>query len=137
MKIPAIALLLLFVALAGCPLDVVVTRYDSLEEARQERLFEKGWLPDILPPSAHAIRTANNVENSTSRGEFEYSDTDAGTFFKVLDLGAPEAAPVDGWQVLTRDYRRSGHVAWQYRKRSYTWVFFCHPARDACEYVQW
>ena len=138
MNARAIALVaLLSSALVGCPLDVVVTHYGSVESAREEHLFDKGWLPDILPASAHAIRTANDVELSTSRGRFEYSDTDAAPFFRVLTLGAPEAAPVDGWQALASDYRRSGHVAWRYQQRVQTWVFFCHPKQDECDYVQW
>ena len=137
MKTRAIKLLAMSAALAGCPIDVVVDHYGTVEEAREDRLFERGWLPDLLPPSAHAIRTANNVDLSTSQGHFEYSDTDAATFFRALELGAPQAAPVDGWQVLVRDYRRSGHVAWRYRERLYTWVFFCHPTRDECDYIQW
>ena len=51
----AIAVLLLF----GC--DVVTSRYATLHNARQDRLSERGWLPDILPPSMRYIRVSNNV----------------------------------------------------------------------------
>ena len=51
----AIAALLLF----GC--DMMTSRHATLDNARPDRLFERGWLPDILPPSMRYIRVSNNV----------------------------------------------------------------------------
>ena len=38
-----------------CSCDVVTSKYATLADARNDRLFERGWLPDILPPSTREI----------------------------------------------------------------------------------
>ena len=56
-------------SLSGCS-DVVTRTYATLDDARRDRLFERGWLPDILPPSAREIRVSSNVDVNTAKGEF-------------------------------------------------------------------
>ena len=52
----------------GC--DVVTSNYETMQDARNDRLFERGWLPDILPDSTTSIRTSNDLDINTSVGEF-------------------------------------------------------------------
>ncbi|WP_156087902.1 hypothetical protein [Lysobacter sp. Root667] len=60
----------------GCyPLDTVTSTYGTLPEAHADRLFVRGWLLDILPPSSH--RTSNNLARNTSTGEFSFAQAEA------------------------------------------------------------
>jgi hypothetical protein len=115
-------------------LDVVDARYATRAEFVARG---RGWLPLILPGSARDIHTVNNLDLNTSRGEFRFSDTDAGAFFARLSLDVPAQALRRKWPGLLEGYRESGHVAWSYEEAGMRWVFFCHPAKDACHYVMW
>ncbi len=55
-------------ALSSC--EKVTKRYATLDDARRDRLFERGWLPDILPPSARDIRVTSDLDVNSSEGEF-------------------------------------------------------------------
>src|SRR5688500_8592456 len=68
---------IILVALLLLPTDVVDNRYSSLADARADHLFERGWLPDILPASAHDIRTTNNLDLNLSEGEFSFKPVEA------------------------------------------------------------
>ena len=116
------------------PSDVVEHRYATRAELRTNG---HGWLPDILPGSARAIRTRNDLDLNLSSGEFGFIDTDAGAFFARLEPGAPDVAPYARWHDIVEDYRAGGYLAWRYREGDEHWVFFCHPRKDRCEYVSW
>ncbi len=64
-----ISLLSALVLLAGCS-DAVTNQYATYAEAQQDNLFERGWLPDILPESTIDIEVVNNLDNNTSHGGF-------------------------------------------------------------------
>ena len=64
-----ISLLSALVLLAGCS-DAVTNQYATYAEAQQDSLFERGWLPDILPESTIDIEVVNNLDNNTSHGGF-------------------------------------------------------------------
>lgn len=115
-------------------LDVVDARYATRAESEAR---DSGGLPPILPGSAHDIHTVNDHDLNTSRGGFEFSDTDAGGFFARLSLDVPEQAPFEDWSSMLADYRGSGHVAWSYREEGSIWVFLCDPSEDACDYLRW
>ena len=115
-------------------LAVVDVRYATRAEWEAQ---DGGWLPSILPGSVRDIHTVNNLDLDTSQGEFEFSDTDAGDFFARLSLDVPAKAPFADWQGILEDYRGSGHVAWSYREGAATWVFFCDPTEDSCDYLRW
>ena len=75
----SIALLIVaggFVVLLVLSNDVVMSRYATLADARADELFGRGWLPDILPSSARQIRTSNDLDVSTSEGEFRFAPRD-------------------------------------------------------------
>ncbi|PMH03169.1 hypothetical protein [Vibrio lentus] len=64
-----ISLLSALVLLAGCS-DAVTNQYATYAEAQQDSLFERGWLPDILPESTIDIEVVSNLDNNTSYGGF-------------------------------------------------------------------
>ena len=124
-------------ALLGCTLDTVTSRYDTLEEARADRLFERGWLPDILPASTNKIRTENELDFNLSEGEFSFSPADAELFFRQLSPEAPPSSRLDDWERTVSSYKRDGYSAWSYRNGDSTWAFFCRDAQGHCDYIMW
>ncbi len=55
--------------LASCG-DVVENSYADITEARTADLFQRGWLPDILPVSTTKIVTKNDLDSNRSHGDF-------------------------------------------------------------------
>ncbi|GAB3368226.1 hypothetical protein [Massilia agri] len=105
-------LLLLFL-----PSDVVKSRYATLQAARDDSLFEGGWLPDILPPSSQDIVTVHNLDLNEASGEFRF---------------APEHYP---WLLArTRPAVRQGREMRIVSQDDDTWVFDCNGAEGRCSY---
>ena len=126
------------IAVAGCTSDIVTSRYATLAEARADHLFERGWLPDVLPPSARNIRTTNNVDLNTSVGEFEVSTSDLPLLESKVQPLAKLASPfTDEFEREIRTHVKSGGLAYQYTKEPYTWAFLCSPVDGRCEYTMW
>ncbi len=46
------------------------TYYPSYQDAEQDGLFRKGWLPPILPPSAKEFYIRTDLDLNESRGRF-------------------------------------------------------------------
>lgn len=69
--------------LAGCN-DSVSTHFDSLQEARDSRAFERGWLPPILPESAKNISERNDLDLNTGTGSFDYELTERPAYVQSL-----------------------------------------------------
>src|SRR5439155_13760401 len=99
-------------ALSSC--EKVTKRYATLDDARRDRLFEHGWLPDILPPSTRDIRVSNNLDVNTSEGEFSFDPLDYAAFAARLQI--------------------AGDGTFQYSSGKYTWKFSCDSRRGFCRY---
>jgi hypothetical protein len=98
--------------------DLVSRHYSTLKDARADQLFERGWLPDILPASAHDIRTTNDVDTNTSEGEFWFASADYQAFASRLK------------------YER-GSQQGTFSEDGSTWLFACEEQRGYCEYTMW
>lgn len=57
------------VMIIGCSEDIS-TEYSTYAEAQNDNLFERGWLPDILPKSTTNIEVINDLDSNTSVGGF-------------------------------------------------------------------
>jgi hypothetical protein len=123
--------------LAACSPDTVTSRYATLAAARADRLFERGWLPDLLPPSTVRIRTSNNLDLGTSSGEFHFAPAQAPRLFRRLAASASAAAPFEAWHETVQHYEGRGFTAWTYEQDHTTWVFFCQASEGRCDYVAW
>ena len=124
-------------SLAGCMSDVVTSSYSTLEEARADRLFVRGWLPDILPPSSRDIRTSSDLDSNTSEGEFYFSIEHADTLYRHLHPGFPTTDGPEQWQQLRAERAQEGLDPWWYKERDHTWVFFCNTDAGMCKYTLW
>ena len=120
---------------AGC--DVKTSRYDTLADARADRLFERGWLPDILPPSTTGIRTSNDLDCARSTGRFMMAPADFPAFAAHTSEGAPERSLLADWDSVVAGYAGDGFTPWTFRDGGYTWVFFCNAHTGQCQYVLW
>ncbi len=71
MKINALfpALFSALALMSGCS-DVVSDEYSTYAQAKDERLFDRGWLPDILPEATVKIEVNNDLDANTSEGSF-------------------------------------------------------------------
>ncbi|MCF7493520.1 hypothetical protein L3V35_00460 [Vibrio sp. L5-1] len=77
----------LFSALAlmsGCS-DVVSDEYSTYAQAKVERLFDRGWLPDILPKSTLNIEVNNDLDANTSKGRFIINEPALSEFIAKLE----------------------------------------------------
>lgn len=91
--------------------------YQTLLAAKQDQIFERGWLPDILPPSTERIVTRNNLDLNTSSGEF---------YFK------PEHW--EGFQrYLTSDNKNP--TRWHFKEHASVWTFDCDLTKGYCRYA--
>lgn len=106
--------------LCGC--DTVTDTYPTLTDAEKARLFERGWLPNILPQSANRILTSNNLDTNTSKGEFYFSPSDAKDFLDQIKSTTPvwsEKEPAK----FTYSHGRS------------SWIFICTIVQGYCAYT--
>ena len=102
-----------FLSLSSCS-DVVTRKYATLDDARRDRLFERGWLPDILPPSARQIRVSSNVDVNTADGEFSFDPKD--------------------FAVFTARLRPRKDGSFEFSVDRNTWVFSCDSGHTYCHY---
>ncbi|WP_046030402.1 hypothetical protein [Vibrio vulnificus] len=75
--------LLLLLVLTGCS-DIVQSHYDNYQQAQADQLFERGWLPDVLPVSTTQIEVTNDLDNNTSQGSFLIAEKEMGQFLSQL-----------------------------------------------------
>lgn len=108
-----VCLLILLVFLNAC--DTVSREYKSVEEAKAEKIFEKGWLPDILPSSTRSIKTKNDLDVGTSSGEFYFDLKDYQSFINKLE----------------KDNKDN---CYKYNLDTRTWRFCCQSNLGYCSY---
>jgi hypothetical protein len=129
-----IAMVPLLAIAAGCS-DAVTERYATVEGARKAGLFERGWLPDILPPSTHDIETRSDLDLNVSAGEFFLSKGDLKSFTDRLDPYLGEAVGAD---VHLASYlqakKKEGMRAGVFKESSAIWAFVCDPQTARCTY---
>ncbi len=69
--------------MSGCS-DVVSDEYSTYAQAKEERLFDRGWLPDILPKSTVTIKVSNDLDANTSKGRFIINEPALSEFIAKL-----------------------------------------------------
>lgn len=119
------------------PDDVVTTKYASVTAARKDELFGRGWLPDVLPPSARDIRVSNNLDLNTSEGEFSFDAKEAGALKAKLIIHEIPQAPFENWNGYVEKKRKAGFEIAGYSNDASDWVFLCKYQHGECEYVMW
>ncbi|MFT4177755.1 MAG: hypothetical protein QM627_14045 [Luteolibacter sp.] len=81
-------LLLGMLLMSSC--DQVEHRYRDRREVELDRVFEKGWLPSILPSSSVGIVTKNDLDVNVSEGSFRFQKQDLPEFLKLLERSSSQ-----------------------------------------------
>jgi len=76
-------LFLVTLVLSGCS-DVVTSHYATYQDAVDDNLFVRGWLPEILPETASNMKISNNLDLNTSRGYFDLPTSEIVKFASEL-----------------------------------------------------
>lgn len=137
LSVVAVVVYVIVVARLFLPTDVVESRYSSLADARTENLFERGWLPDILPTSAHDIRTKNNLDLNLSEGEFSFEPADAAAFVSRVQPYRAKPDQLETIESLVAKMCRKDFEPYSFIDEDVSWVFFCKAEAGYCEYTMW
>jgi hypothetical protein len=76
-------LFLVMALVVGCS-DVVTSHYGTYNEAANDQLFGRGWLPEFIPLSSFNITTSNNLDLNQSEGEFSFLLPETDSFVSRL-----------------------------------------------------
>jgi hypothetical protein len=82
--IVVIVLMALYLVLTNFFPNVEINRYDSFETVQKQKVIESGWIPKILPPSAHDIVETHDIDKNTVFGKFSYREQDEVEFLSKL-----------------------------------------------------
>ena len=96
-------------SLTGC--DEVASSYATVPDARDNHLFDRGWLPDILPASARDISVTTDLDANLATGQFWFDPVDFPSFAAHFE---------------------SLYSPFEYTAGGYTWTFFCDAASGYC-----
>jgi hypothetical protein len=95
----------------GCgDLDVVTAAYATRAEAEQAGAVERGWVPAAVPPDAHDLREAHDLDTNRTWGLFNFPPADARTLraqlqpdeIAVSGLECDIPGRIEWWPVLLR-----------------------------------
>ena len=126
-------LILLMIQLAACS-DEVTQRYATVAAAREDHLFGRGWLPDILPASATNIRVKSNLDINTAEGEFTLGAPEQRTFVKQLSANLTIAGDDRGYGAWARMMKLKGYTLGTYSINKSIWIFACHDGQQECQF---
>jgi hypothetical protein len=55
-----------------------------MAEAQADRVFERGWIPNVLPPTAGPISEAHNLDTNTRCARARFPSASRGTIVSAL-----------------------------------------------------
>ena len=64
--------------------DMQISKYEGLEEVKNNKAIHGGWIPAILPESAYDIVESHDLDTNTIFGSFKYKEKDEETFIQNL-----------------------------------------------------
>jgi len=123
-------------SLAGCG-DTVTNFYPTRKSAEADQVFEKGWLPLIIPPSSRRITTSNDLDSNLSDGDFYFDRSDAAAFLSKLKPYVNRNTPRTDFNANVKDWKKKGYLPYEYIKEDTVWVFFINPEKGHAAYEMW
>jgi len=131
--------MVLLAILAGmCACDGAGKRYATLADAQASGIIARGWLPDVLPSSAHNIRVSTDLDLNTSAGEFSFAPAEFDALLPRLQPYVKAKHPFTaGFDVKIAGHMAAGYPALQYKEEDSIWVFLCRPKSGHCDYTMW
>lgn len=137
----AAALALLVLVSAACrDADVVTASYATLAEARQAGAIDRGWVPPLVPPGAHDLREAHDLDASRRWGLFSFVESDEPALRGAIDSEAISlegqvcdiARRIEWWPVMLRGRLRDDQI----RATGLT-TYYARERRDLVVAVNW
>lgn len=99
---------MLLALLAGCD-ESVRSEYATRADAEAANVFERGWLPRVIPQSCRLITMKNDLDLNLSEGVFKFDASDHDTFIgqleraQSLDVGGFSAYSFEDWTFWISD----------------------------------
>ena len=59
--------------------------YKALSDAKEDGIFQRGWLPDILPLNTFSIHSKTDIDTNKSEGYFFIPENEMTTFKSILN----------------------------------------------------
>ena len=78
-----VPILMLALAIAGCS-DTVRTEFKTLDDAKQAKAFERGWLPPVLPDGSTDIVEENDLDINSGTGSFRFPTESTSHFLETI-----------------------------------------------------
>mgnify|MGYP003424471100 FL=1 len=122
----ASAMLLL---IGGCS-DTVTTHYPTRGQAEADILFQRGWLPILIPASARDITTSNDLDINASKGEFWYDPKDTNSFLSLLKPYSGHKPKHDRRYDYVAKQKKEGYEAFEYESENSIWVFLINGEKE-------
>lgn len=116
-------LLLFIIFLNSC--DIHTESYDTKEAAIDDELFERGWLPELIPNSATKIVIRTDGEANLADGTFHYSPSEHEDFVKKLSEYKGGLSPVPRWDGEVSEVTGENAKSYYYSRGAKVWVFIC------------
>jgi hypothetical protein len=121
---------------AGCS-DTFTERYPTVEAAQNDGIFERGWLPEVLPSSAHSLRVSGDIDINFADGEFGVRSADFEAFISTLESDSGASSIPERFLGDIQALKDRGYTAREYARDNYTWLFLCSKENGHCEYRGW
>jgi hypothetical protein len=130
--------MIVFVVLliGGCS-DTVTKHYATRANAEADQLFERGWLPSLIPASARDITTSNDLDTNKSEGEFRYDTKETNEFLRHLKPYSGQKLPLSRWQTFVVEKKKEGYDAFEYAADKLVWIFLVNERTGHVRYVMW
>jgi hypothetical protein len=132
----AYIILLTILMLAGCT-DTVTNHYDTRTKAEADYLFDRGWLPRLIPVSARDITTSNDLDTNKSEGQFYYDIKETNDFIKHLKPLSNRTLPISRWQAYIEKQKKEGYDPYEYISEKTIWIFLANPRTGHVRYMMW
>ena len=130
----AVSLGVLFAAVFFRAFDTVERSYRTKKDAEADRLFDRGWLPIIIPASSTGIELSSNLDINTSIGSFDFNPEELDDFVRRIKNTTEQDTRLMGEYPRMKILSDRGYLSMYYRHNGTVWRFFVHPDSGHCEY---
>lgn len=121
--------------LASC--DTVEASYETLAQARQDNLFSRGWLPDVLPTSTRNLHVRTDLDLNSASGSFTFDSSDAESFFRMLKPIEASSPMRPEWQLFAAAFQGHGYGRYMLADGNNQWLFICKDGDVNCKNCWW
>ncbi len=118
----------------GCS-EIVTKYYPTRAKAEEDNLFEKGWLPSIIPKSATDITTSIDLDINTSKGDFRYAAIETNAFLSHLKPYSVSNPDLKQGQSYFAKQRKDGYDAFEFIANKTVWIFLVNTSTNHVRYV--